>query len=132
MTDDELIRAFEQATLPKAAFTHRTHVRAAWSYLRAAPFHDAVARFATALQRYASSLGASAKYHETMTVAWMALVAERLAATPDLDWDGFAAAHVELFETPSLLASYYSGECLASERARQTFVLPDRQPSSVR
>lgn len=131
MTDDELIQEFEQATLPKSAFTHRTHVRAAWCYLRAAPFHDALARFATALHRYASSLGASAKYHETMTVAWMALVAERLAATPDLDWDGFAAAHPELFETPSLLTSYYSEECLASARARHTFVLPDRRPSML-
>ena len=56
---------------------------------------------------------------------------ERLAATPDLDWDGFAAAHPELFETPSLLTSYYSEECLASARARHTFVLPDRRPSML-
>lgn len=125
MTDDELVRAFESTDLPASDFPHEAHVRVAWCYLRASPFHIALARFATALQAFATAKRATHKYHETITVAWMALVAERLAATPDLDWSGFATAHPDLFQRPSLVTRFYSDEKLASDLARRTFVLPD-------
>jgi len=127
MTDDELVRAFESTTLPASDFTHDAHVRVAWWYLRTAPFHAALARFATALRAFAAAKGAANKYHETMTVAWMALVAERLDATPELEWRAFAATHPDLFLRPSLMTRLYSETRLASEQARRTFVLPDRQ-----
>lgn len=125
MTDDELLRAFESTELPASEFTHAAHVRVAWRYLKAAPFHMALARFATALQAFAAAKGAAAKYHETLTVAWMALVAERLASTPDVDWDGFAATHTDLFARPSIVSRYYKEETLKSERAKGVFLLPD-------
>ena len=125
MTDEELVKAFESTELPASAFPHAAHVRVAWWYLRSAPFHVALARFAAALQAFAAAKGASHKYHETITVAWMALVAERLARTPDLAWDGFAAAHPELFQRPSHVTQLYSEARLASDDARCTFVLPD-------
>ena len=126
MTDDELVMAFEDGTLAASAFTHAAHVRVAWWYLRQAPFPDALARFSQALRRFAAGHGAAGKYHETITVAWMALVAERLQASPELGWDAFAARYPELLvRTPSILARYYSGACLQSETARRTFLLPD-------
>lgn len=130
MTDDELVKAFEATELPADAFTHAAHVRVAWCYLKTAPFHLALARFATALQAFATAKGAAAKYHETLTVAWMALVGERLAATPDLDWVAFASAHTDLFAQPSLVSRYYSDEVLKSERAKRVFVLPDAEIAS--
>ncbi len=126
MTDEELVKAFESTALPASAFSHAAHVRVAWWYLRGQPFHRALDQFATALRAFAASKGAAHKYHETITVAWMALVAERHARTPDLEWDAFAAAHTDLFERPSLVTRYYSPEAIASETGRRTFVLPDR------
>lgn len=131
MTDEALVHAFESGSLPGADFTHATHVRVAWCYLRSAPFHLALARFATALQAYASAKGVAHKYHETLTVAWMALVAERLTRTPDLDWSAFVAAHPELFQHPPLVSRLYSEETLASDHARRTFVLPDRAAGAL-
>ena len=125
MTDDELVQAFESAELPADAFTHAAHVRVAWCYLKMAPFHLALARFATALQAFATAKSAAAKYHETLTVAWMALIAERLASTPDLDWDGFAETHIDLFAQPSIVSRCYKAETLKSERAKCVFLLPD-------
>jgi hypothetical protein len=127
MTDEELVRSFETCALDAAAFTHAAHVRVAWWYLRDAPFPEALAHFSQALRRFAARHGATMKYHETITVAYMALIAERLAQTPDLDWPAFAARHPELLaRNPSILARYYADATLQSELAKRTFVLPDR------
>jgi hypothetical protein len=127
MTDDELLDGFERATLPGDAFTHAAHVRVAWCYLRRYDtFAEALWRFSAALRRYAAAQGAADKYHETVTVAWMALIAERADGDRVETWPEFAARWPELFQRePSPLAAYYSAPRLQSDRARRVFVLPD-------
>ena len=126
MTDEELVAAFESTALPADQFTHIAHVRVAWWYIAHASLPDALPRFATALRRFADSKGASGKYHETVTVAWMLIIADRLSAHPLSDWTEFAEANPDLFGNPSVLGKYYRVETLASERARRGFVMPDR------
>ena len=127
MSDEELIRAFESTELPAGQFTHAAHVRAGWWYLRHAPLPEALDRFITALRRYATSLGAVEKYHETITVAFMLLIAERLDGAAHLPWPEFAERNPDLLaRTPSVLATYYSDAVLSSERAKRSFVMPDR------
>ena len=127
MTDEELVAAFEATALPADQFSHESHVRVAWWYLRSAPLPEALLRFATALQRFAAAKGAHGKYHETMTVMWMLIIADRLSAAPGSVWTEFAAANPDLFERPSVLLRYYREETLASDRARRSFVMPDQQ-----
>lgn len=126
MTDEELVQAFESVTLAPAAFSHAAHVRVAWWYLQQASLPDALGRFSAGLRRFAAAHGVPGKYHETMTVAWVLLIAERLGPARALPWDAFAERHPELFETPSLLTRYYTADILASDRARSGFVMPDR------
>lgn len=124
--DDEFVRAFEACTLPKAQFTHAAHVRAAWWYLLHYPLGEAMDRFRATLRAYAASLGASGKYHETLTIAWLLLIAERLDDdTRALEWRAFADRHPELFGAPPLVSRYYTNATLTSARARRTFVMPD-------
>ena len=126
MNDDELVNALEKGTLEPSLFTHEAHVRAAWHCLRQAPFPEALLRFSRALRRFATQQGQASKYHETITVASAALIAERMYETPSLEWEAFAVRHPDLFvRQPSILTSYYTPEMLASQRARTTFVLPD-------
>ena len=125
MSDEELVAAFESTQLPADEFTHTAHVRVAWWYLTRASLPEALLHFATALQRFAAAKGATGKYHETVTVAWMLIIADRLSAKPGSVWTEFAAANPDLFESPSVLGKYYAPETLASERARRAFVLPD-------
>lgn len=104
----------------------RAHVRAAWHCLRQAPFPEALVRFSRALRQFATQQGQTSKYHETITVAYAALIADRLHETPLLEWEAFAARHPDLLvRQPSMLTSYYTPDMLASQRARTTFVLPD-------
>lgn len=126
-TDDEFVQALEACTLPASAFTHAGHVRAAWWYLRTYPLGEAIDRFRSALRGYATSLGAAGKYHDTVTVTWLLLIEERLGdGARELDWPVFAGRYPELFQREALLARYYDGETLASDRARRGFVMPTR------
>lgn len=122
--DAEVVRLFEATTL--TAFPHEAHVRVAWWYLQHAPLPDAMGQFMRAIRRFAAAKGASAKYHETVTVAWVLLIAQRVGETPTLKWVDFAAHHADLFSQPSPLERYYEPATLASDRARRGFVMPDR------
>jgi hypothetical protein len=127
MTDDELIAGFESTDLPVERFSHAAHVRVAWWYVRHSPLPEALSRFITGLQRYVASKGAGGKYHETITVAYMLVIAQRVDGSRDSSWNEFAAAHPDLLVSkPSVLATYYSEALLASDRARRVFVMPDR------
>lgn len=112
MTDRELVLQLEDGTLPGAEFSHRNHVRAAWLYLREWPLLEAVSRFVAALRRYAGD-----KYHETITMAFLLLIAERMGS--HATFEDFAAANPELFAKP--LQRYYDADVLASMTAKQTF-----------
>ena len=125
MTDTEFLLAFEAATLPPQAFDHRAHLRAACLYLSARPFLEACIAMRDSLRRYAAHIGKAGLYHETVTVAFMSVVAERLAAEPGLSWQGLLERHPELCER-GLLDRYYDPARLASEAARARFVLGER------
>jgi hypothetical protein len=125
MTDHEFVQAFEACTLPSEAFDHRNHVRLAWLYLREQPLLAALPRFVDSLRRYAGSLGASAKYHETITYAFMFLIHERMTRRQAESFEEFAVGNADLFGP--ILKRYYRPETLASDLARSTFVMPDAE-----
>lgn len=96
MTTTELIAHFEACTLPASLFHHVQHVEAAWGYLHRYPLPEAIARFSTALQRYATSLGAVEKYDAALTLRCFTAIAGRVALDPDADWPEFANRHSDL------------------------------------
>ncbi len=132
MNDSEFIRAIEDCTLPAAEFTHTAHVRLGYLYLCSGSFAQAIERTSCTIRRYATSLGAPQKYHETITVAYLALIHERLAENGDGGgWEGFADANADLFDRGLLLRSYRAVQ-LDSELARRVFVLPRADVTSSR
>lgn len=129
MDDREFVEAFEACTLPPGEFCHRSHVRLGWLYLRQTSLLEALPRFIENLRRYASSLGAAGKYHETITWAYMVLIHERMQRGGERSFDEFAEANRDLFGP--ILERYYSPALLASDLARSTFVMPERTPDPV-
>jgi hypothetical protein len=123
MIDQAFIDAFTAGRLEPTGFDHRAHLRVAFLLLRSRPFLEACMAMRDGLQALAGKLGKPDLYHETVTVAFMALVAERMPAVP-MDWDSFIARHPELCER-GLLDGYYSKGLLASGAARRTFAMPD-------
>jgi hypothetical protein len=131
MDDKDFIRRFEECTLPGSEFHHRDHVRLAWLYLREHPPLSALTRFTEGLKRYAAANGHDGLYHETITWAYLLLIRERTARDGAGEtFEEFAAENPDLLTwRPSILASYYREETLASELARRVFVMPDAAAS---
>jgi hypothetical protein len=122
-----LLQAFLDTTLPASEFHHEQHVQVAWLFVRDYGMPAALGEFSTAIKRFADAKGATRLYHETITWAFLLLIAERQARTCSPSWEAFAAAHPDLLVwKPSILKRYYSDELLKSELARRVFVLPDR------
>jgi hypothetical protein len=126
MTDDEFLTALERCELPSEAFTHAAHLRAGYLYLCAGGFDAALGRMRAAVQRYAAHLGRPDKYHETITVAYLALIHERLSERGGAgDWPSFQEQNPDLLQRDLLLRHYRRCE-LESDLARQVFILPRR------
>jgi hypothetical protein len=124
-TDADTVLAFEDGSLSPDRFRHREHLLVAFTYLRALPFAEAGARFATNVRCFAELHGAGAKYHETMTWAYLAILHERMHAAPGLSFDDLLVRNPDLLDHPrGALSAHYDRETLATERARAVFVLP--------
>src|SRR4051794_30687807 len=74
-----LVRAFERCTLPKAEWTHAEHLTVALWYLRHQPRGEATGRIREGIRRLNLSHGNATGYHETITLAWVAVIARFLA-----------------------------------------------------
>jgi hypothetical protein len=127
MTDQELIQQFEDSTLPSESFRHREHVRVAFLYLTKYPVLDALQAFSKSLRRLAEIRGKPQLYHETITWAHIFLIRERMArAGSNQSWDEFAGNNPDLLVwKEGILTRLYRPETLASDLAREVFVLPD-------
>jgi hypothetical protein len=122
----ELFDSFVDTTLPADQFHHQQHVQVAWRFVQKYGMPAALAEFRTAIKRFADAKGATGLYHETITWAFLLLIAERQARDLPETWEAFAAANPDLLVwKPSILERYYSKELLASDLARRTFVMPD-------
>ena len=118
MNDDELIACF-----PPPVFGHREHVRLAFALLSRFDFAEAAARYRDMLRRVGG-----AKDHETITWAYLAVIAERMHGRTYADSHALLADHPDLLDHRSgALAGYYDVAAItASPLARAVFVLPKR------
>jgi len=127
-------RAFEAGTLPPADFSHRCHLSVGWTYLQRYGFPEGVVKFRERLKAYVVSVGAAAKYHETVTWAYMALMNEEMSlrSPPGERFESMIERRADLLDhRHGAIAQCYSREQLESEQARQVFTLPrQRNPAS--
>jgi hypothetical protein len=125
-SDAAFLQALETCVLPEIEFGHAAHVRAAYLYLRGGDFATSLLRLQRTIRAYASSLGRPDRYHETITVAYLALIQQHIAERGDGGgWNGFERDNPELFDR-ELLLRFYSRSQLESGLARRLFLLPDR------
>ena len=126
MPDDDLWRAFHDATLPAAQWTHAAHLRIAWLHLARYELDEAHLRMRVGIIRLNAAHGlvetAERGYHETLTRVWLVLVAAARRRAPGAD-------SVHLLARPGVERdaplAYYSRAQLFSVAARARFVPPD-------
>ena len=76
---ESLVLAFEAGTLPRAEWTHHAHLIVALWYLRRHEREQATRRIREGIQAYNALGGKPMGYHETITLAWVAVVSQFLA-----------------------------------------------------
>ena len=122
LTDDEFLAAFHSCRLPKEQFHNLDHFRLAWLHLHRESQPEAETRVREGIIAFAAHLGASKKYHETITVAWLRLVATHREPT----FEEFIRKNEAILNLDTL-HRFWSPELLASDRARREWVPPDLQ-----
>jgi hypothetical protein len=118
----------ENCRISNSGFRHADHIYLAWIYLRRHDYPQAEARMRESIRRLAAHAGAPHKYHETITIAWMRLVAVGIALSPKAGtFAEFSRSHPWLFDKDSVLA-FWSRERLMDDAARARWVDPDLKP----
>ena len=133
LDDAALLDGFERHTLPREAWTHRSHVRVAMLYVSRLGFDGALEQMRQRIQAFNHSkrISDSLKtgYHETLTVAWLRVVSAALvaAAKPPVDSIEFCRQNPALLDK-TLLRRYYTRGRMITEEAKRSFVDPDLEP----
>jgi hypothetical protein len=131
MNDAQFLSALEGGELPTSEFGHVGHVRAGYLYLLQGEFGGALQRIRQTLRHYAEHHGKPGLYHETITVAYMALINEHLRERGGRGgWPAFARDNAELLQ-PGLLRQFYPQAQLDTDRAREVFLLPRMRAMSL-
>jgi hypothetical protein len=126
---EAFVRSFEAGSVPRSERTHGKHLLMALWYLWRHGRGEATGRIREGIRRYNHRLGNTDGYHETITLAWIAVIDRFLDGRgrirPIADLAG------ELLDTcgdKDFLSRHYSGDVLQSEEARHRWVPPDKSP----
>jgi hypothetical protein len=118
------LQRFMGGEIAAADLPHREHVRMAFEMLCAHDFPETVLHFSRTLRAMAVTAGKPQAFNQTITVAFLALIAQRMEAAPQSDFAAFAGQNGDLFDG-SLLRRWYRPEQLASPLAARSFLMPD-------
>ena len=124
VTDCPDLERFVRGEIAAANFPHREHVRMAFEMLRRHDFPETALHYSRALRTMAQRAGKPQAFHQTVTIAFLSLIAERVEGGQWDDFAAFARDNPDLLDKGAV-ARWYRPERLASEPARRTFLLPE-------
>lgn len=124
--DRQFCADFAACRIPPSDFDHRAHVRLAYAYLAEHDSDTALALMRSALLGFIAHNNIPvAKYHETLTRAWILAVRHFMAISPVADSaEDFIERNPMLLDSKIML-THYSAEVLFSPEARARFVEPN-------
>ena len=127
LDDDEFIATFERGGFGGDAFPHKAHIRMAWLYVTRLGPDAAIDRAAGGIRALAQANGQPTLYHDTVTRAWVYLVADAVTGSPSAGFEEFLARNPQLLDK-RLLLEHYSPDVLSSAWARSTWIAPNLAP----
>ena len=129
LEDKSFRRAFEAFEVTPDEFDHAAHVRLAYIYLCGQTTEQACESMKGSLLAFLNHLGVgTAKYHETITRAWILAVRHFMElSAPCSSSTEFIERNPRLLDAKIML-SHYSAEVLFSPEARSRWISPDVQP----
>jgi hypothetical protein len=123
LSDAAFLGAFADGTLKPTQFRHADHLRLAWLLVHESGMVVAIDLVRDGIRAFAALHGFNGLYHETITQAWVRLIATHHEAS----------FHIFLEQNEhrlnrELLYRFWSPEILDSNAARDHWIPPDRQP----
>lgn len=129
LDDQNFIKQFEELTLDPAYFDHRGHLRIAWLYLSQNLSLQSIDKICLGIKRYASHLGASDKYHHSLSYTLVLIIAKRIAQAPTENLSDFIDNNPELTSsTLELVQACFSFDLLSHPTAKTQLIKPDIGP----
>jgi hypothetical protein len=123
---------FAAGSVPSAEWTHQAHIAMATVYL--ARYGDSVLPHTrAALRNHLLSRGKPiGLYHETLTIFWLAVIAEAMQAQQTLPLHAVVCRNCAAFGGQSKLhARYYSFDVFNSAEAHAHWIRPDLLPLPI-
>ena len=127
LDDNAFLATFERGGFGGDEFPHEAHVRMAWLYVTRLGPEDAINQAARGIRALARANGTPTLYHDTLTRAWVYVVAAAVAAAPSATFERLLAHNPQLLDR-RLLLQYYSPGVLSSAQARAGWIAPDLAP----
>ena len=126
---DAFIAGFEAGTLPKERWTHGAHLLTGACYVHSLGEAAAIDKMRLCVRRYNEAVGGknteTSGYHETITIAWIKVLARLLRESACIERAPFAALAVERFAgDKGYLSRFYDFDLVNSVEARRTWVPP--------
>lgn len=125
-----LVASFADGTIPFETWRHhRTHLIVALWHVHQYPAPEALDRMRAGILGILAANGIRTTpdngYHETITAAWLRLLAGFLAKAPPAPLPALAEDAVAAFADQEILLRHYSRERILSPEARAAWVEPD-------
>ena len=124
---ESFMRAFEVGSLSKSEWTHSRHLVMALWYLRHHNRDEATSLIRDGIQRFNERQRNPTGYHETITLAWVAVIESFLGVRNlDVPLSILAGELLRQCGDKNYLLRFYSRERLFCDQARACWVPPDR------
>ena len=129
LSDEEFTTQFKDCTLNPEVFDHEAHLRLAWILIKDIGLVEAEKTIQEQLQNFVKSVGATDKYHLTLTIASMKAVHHFMQRSKMKNFKDFILENPRLKNNfKELINSHYSINIFASEEAKSSFLEPDLLP----
>ncbi|CAO3616293.1 unnamed protein product [Cunninghamella blakesleeana] len=129
--EEVFMKAYENFSLDTKHWMHRAHVRMAWNYIREQQDVEKATPYIKNQLKVHFNKNEQLKYHETITSFYIYLINLAIRCNhQSKDQDDFFdfMNRFPILTHPKSIEQYYSSELLKSEKARNSFVLPDLKP----
>lgn len=129
LSDAQFEADFADGSLPLPWFTHQAHIRLAWIQIKNYGVEQATENIRKQIIQFATAAGQPNKYHETITIASILMVAHFMKGDDAANSEAFIKAHPSLQQDfKELIKSHYSQDIFSDPNARKIFIEPDLAP----
>jgi hypothetical protein len=124
-----LVKAFEEGTLPESEWNHSTRLTIRLYYCLRFSFDQALQLMRDGISRlnesYDISIPSSQNHHETLNTFWMIFIKQFVETSKSYNLAELANQLVTIYNDENLPLQYYSAELLASPDACKHHISPD-------